>query len=124
MEDKTPQTDIALGNDVFYKVGRYGPYVTDGKKNASAKGYTAETITAEIAAELLSAEKKKAESIELGINPKTDKAILFYPSGRFGPYLSSNKVNVSVKEQPTLEDAIELINNKKPSTKGRFAKKK
>lgn len=124
MEDKAPQTDIALGNDVFYKVGRYGPYVTDGKKNASAKGYTSETITAEIAAELLSAEKKKAESIELGINPKTEKVILFYPSGRFGPYLSSNKVNVSVKEQPSLEEAIELINNKKPATRGRFAKKK
>ncbi|MDL2296210.1 topoisomerase DNA-binding C4 zinc finger domain-containing protein, partial [Lachnospiraceae bacterium OttesenSCG-928-E19] len=117
-------TDIALGNDVFYKVGRYGPYVTDGKKNVSAKGETAETITLEKALELLSAEKKGAEGIELGINPKTDNQILFYASGRYGPYISSNKVNVSVKSQPTLEEAIELINNKKPAAKRSFTKKK
>lgn len=125
-EDYLPnrQTDIALGNDIFYKVGRYGPYVTDGTKNVPAKNYTAETITPEIAAELLAAGKQKAESIELGDNPKTGKKILYYPSGRFGAYISSNKVNVSVKEQPTLEDAIELINNKKPSAKRGFAKKK
>jgi len=33
-------------------------------------------------------------------------------------------VNVSVKEQPDLATAIELINNKKPSAKRGFAKKK
>ena len=118
------QTDIALVNDVFFKVGRYGPYVTDGKKNASAKCETPETITLEKAMELLSAEKKGAEGIDLGVNPKTDKPILFYASGRYGPYISSNKGNVSVKEQPSLEDAIELINNKKPAAKRGFTKKK
>ena len=74
--------------------------------------------------ELLSAEKKGAAGIELGVHPKTDKPILFYASCRYGPYISSNKVNVSVKEQPSLEDAIELINNKKPAAKRGFTKKK
>jgi len=51
----------------------------------------------------------------LGENPKTKKPILFYATGKFGPYISSNRVNVSVKEKPTLTEAIELINNKKPA---------
>ena len=62
---------------------------------------------------------KKVEPIEIGKNPKTDKMIYYYPTGRYGAYISSNKVNVSVKEQPDLETAADLINNKKTSTKFR-----
>ncbi|MCL2737331.1 MAG: DNA topoisomerase, partial [Alphaproteobacteria bacterium] len=116
--------NIDLGDGIFYKVGRFGPYVTDGSKNASAKKYSAEQITLEIAKELLSDEKKKAEPIEIGTNPTTGKMIYFYPDGRFGPYLSSNKVNVSVKEQPDLETAAGLINNKKPSAKKGWGRRK
>ena len=47
----------------------------------------------------------------------TDKPIYYYSDGKYGPYLSSNRVNVSVKDKPDLETAIDLINNKKPSTK-------
>ena len=119
-ENKNEPRD--LGDGISYKFGKFGPYVTDGNKNASAKKYTSETITLEIAKELLSADKKKAEPIELGKNPATDKMIYFYPTGRYGAYISSNKVNVSVKEQPDLEIAIDLINNKKPTK--RFSKKK
>ena len=61
-----------------------------------------------------------AQAIDLGENPATKQRILFYATGRYGPYISSNKVNVSVKSQPSLEEAIELINNKKPSV---YAKK-
>lgn len=124
IENKQASADVDLGNGILFKTGRFGPYVTDGKKNVSAKKYTSDTMTLEIATELLSAEKKKAESIELGENPKTGKMILFYPDGRFGAYISSNKVNVSIKEQPTLAEAIDLINNKKPSTKKAWGKKK
>ena len=111
-----------LGEGIKFMVGRFGPYVTDGKKNASAKKYTAETMTLEIAKELLSGEKKKAEGIELGTNPVTGKPILYYAEGRYGAYISSNKVNVSVKEQPDLETAADLINNKKPSVKKAWKK--
>jgi DNA topoisomerase-1 len=109
--------DIELGDGILFKNGKYGPYVTDGKKNASAKKYTGETITLEIARELLEGAGKKAEGLSLGVNPATGKEILYYATGRFGPYISSNKVNVSVKEQPDLETAAELINNKKPAAK-------
>ncbi|HOY47136.1 MAG TPA: topoisomerase C-terminal repeat-containing protein, partial [Alphaproteobacteria bacterium] len=119
--EKAGNSEKDLGDGIKFKIGRFGPYVTDGTKNASAKKYTADTITLEIANELLSGEKKKAEGVELGENPATGKQILYYADGRYGAYISSNKVNVSVKSEPTLNDAIELINNKKPST--RFKKK-
>ncbi|MCL1892009.1 MAG: type I DNA topoisomerase [Alphaproteobacteria bacterium] len=117
-----------LGEDIKFMVGRFGPYVQQGAgkdaKRASAKKYTAETISLEIAKELLSGAGQKAEPIELGKNPTTDKMIYFYPTGRYGAYISSNKINVSVKEQPSLSEAADLINNKKPSAKKSWAKKK
>ncbi|MDE5615342.1 MAG: type I DNA topoisomerase [Alphaproteobacteria bacterium] len=115
--------NIDLGEGISFKVGRFGPYVTDGKKNVSAKQYNAETITLDVARELLSAGTKKVEPIELGENPATGKMIYYYPTGRYGAYISSNKVNVSVKEQPDLETAADLINNKKPSARRGFKKK-
>ncbi|MCL2331588.1 MAG: type I DNA topoisomerase [Proteobacteria bacterium] len=113
---------LDLGENIKFLVGRFGPYVQEGAgkdaKRASAKKYDSNTITLEIAKELLSADRAaKAEPIEIGKNPATDKMIYFYPTGRYGPYLSSNKVNVSVKEQPDLATAADLINNKKPSAK-------
>ena len=111
-----------LGESIFFRIGKYGPYVTNGEKNVSAKKYNSETITLEIAKELLSGEKKKVEPVILGKNPETDKPIYYYSDGRYGPYLSSNRVNVSVKEQPSLDEAIHLINNKK-TTKKTFVKK-
>ena len=116
--EKKPNSPIDLDEGiVFYPVGKFGPYVSNGKQNAPAKGYTAENMTLEIAKELL--DKKSAGRVaqELGINPKTKEKILFYATGRYGPYISSGRVNVSVKEKPDLDVAIELINNKKPATK-------
>lgn len=111
--------NIDLGDGISFRVGRFGPYVTNGQKNAAAKNYTADSITLDIARELLAGGPKKADPVELGKNPITDKMIYYYPTGRYGAYISSNKVNVSVKEQPDLETAIDLINNKKPSTRFR-----
>ena len=111
-----------LGENIIFKIGKFGPYVTNGVKNVSAKKYNMDTITLEIARELLNGEKKKVEPIILGKNPLTDAQIYYYADGRYGPYISSNKVNVSVKEQPSLETAIDLINNKK-AYKKTFTKK-
>jgi DNA topoisomerase-1 len=112
-----------LGENIVFKIGKFGPYVTNGTKNVSAKKYTFDTITLDIARELLNGEKKKIEPVVLGTNPSTDKPIYYYSDGRYGPYISSNKVNVSVKEKPDLETAIDLINNKKTSSR-KFAKGK
>lgn len=110
-----------LGNGISFRIGKFGPYVTDGKNNVSAKKYTADTITLEIATDLLNSKNQKVEPIEIGINPKTGKMIYFYPTGRYGAYISSNKVNVGVESQPDLDTAVNLINNKKPTK--RFNKK-
>lgn len=123
-KDTKKSASVDLGDGVSFRVGRFGPYVTNGTKNVPAKQYTAETITREIADELLAAGPKKAEPIEIGENPATGKMIYYYPTGRYGAYISSNKVNVSVKEQPDLETAIDLINNKKPSTRFKRGTKK
>lgn len=114
IEQTTNQNEKDLGENIVFKIGKYGPYVSDGVKNVSAKKFTIETITLDAARELLSGDKKKIEPVILGTNPATDKPIYYYSDGRYGPYISSNRVNVSVKEQPSLETAIDLINNKQP----------
>ncbi len=116
--EKKPNTPIDLDEGiVFYPVGKFGPYVSNGKQNAPAKGYTAENMTLEIAKELLNKKSAGRVAQDLGVNPKTKEKILFYATGRYGPYISSGRVNVSVKEKPDLDAAIEMINNKKPATK-------
>ena len=109
---QTKSGNIDLGDGIEFKIGKFGPYVTDGVKNVSAKQYTADTITLEIARDLLSNIVKKAEPVKIGENPETKKMIFFYPTGRYGAYISSNRVNVSVREMPDLDTAIKLINNK------------
>ena len=118
----TTENEKDLGDNIIFKIGKYGPYVTDGVKNVSAKKYTAETITLDIARELLNGDKKKIEPVIVGTNPATGKPIYYYSDGRYGPYISSNRVNVSVKEQPSLETAIDLINNKQPKKSFKKAK--
>ena len=115
--EKPEAVNIELGDGISFRIGRFGPYVTNGEKNVPAKQYTTDTITLDVARDLLENGVKKAEPINLGENPKTGKPIFYYPTGRYGAYISSNRVNVSVKEQPSLDTAIDLINNKKPSTK-------
>lgn len=117
-------TSVDLGDGISFRVGRFGPYVTNGKKNVAAKGYTSDTITIDVARELLNGTATKPDPIEIGENPKTGKMIYYYPTGRYGAYISSNKVNVSVSAQPDLDTAIELINNKKPSSRFKRTTKK
>jgi len=116
--EKKPATPVDLGENItFYPVGKFGPYVSNGKQNASAKGYTADSITLDIAKDLLDKKTKGSVAEDLGENPLTKQKILYYASGRYGPYISSGRVNVSVKEKPDLDTAIDLINNKKPAQK-------
>lgn len=115
---------VDLGDGISFRIGRFGPYVTNGKKNVAAKGYTSDTITIDVARELLNGTATKPDPIEIGKNPKTGKMIYYYPTGRYGAYISSNKVNVSVSAQPDLDTAIELINNKKPSSRFKRTTKK
>ena len=53
LQDEIPKTK----KEIAIKRGRFGPYVTDGKKNVSLKGYAIEDVTLEEAIKLI-AEKK------------------------------------------------------------------
>ena len=50
-------SDPKTKKDIAIKRGRFGPYVTDGKKNVSLKGYTIEDVTLEEAITLLAENK-------------------------------------------------------------------
>ena len=40
-------------NEISIKRGRFGPYVTDGKKNVSLKGYVVDEVTLDQAVQLI-----------------------------------------------------------------------
>ncbi|MBO8406997.1 MAG: type I DNA topoisomerase, partial [Proteobacteria bacterium] len=60
-KQKTSATNIDLGDGISFRIGRFGPYVTNGTKNVPAKQYTADTITLDIARDLLENGVKKVE---------------------------------------------------------------
>ena len=49
--------DPKTKKEILIKIGRFGPYVTDGKKNVSLKGYNLDDITLEECLKLLSEKK-------------------------------------------------------------------
>ena len=110
--------------------GRYGPYIKCGKKNASLRGpETPLDISLERALDILANKNKKSSDIKaLGEHPKSGKTIVI-KDGRYGPYISDGKINVSLKntndiENLTLEEAVDLINQKQQSTPKKRSPKK
>ena len=103
--------------DVFVDFGRYGPYVKCGKTNASMKANDNPlSITLEEAVELIKNRKAKFEPRVVGTNPETNKEVLI-KIGRFGPYVTDGKKNVSLKgydlDNIQLEECLKLLSEKK-----------
>lgn len=105
--------------EIVLRVGRYGPYVTDGTETASIPEDTApDSLTLEVAKTFLDAEDD--ERI-LGNDPETGRSI-HVKAGRFGPYVQLDPPE-DAKEKPktaslfqhmdmnsiTLEDALQLL---------------
>lgn len=110
---KHPDTE----EDILATFGPYGPYVKCGKINASMKSTDSPlTISLEEAIKLIKDRKLKFEPTILGSDSKTKKDIAI-KRGRFGPYVTDGKKNVSLKghtiEDVTLEEAIKLLADKK-----------
>ncbi len=111
--------------------GRYGPYIKCGKSNAPLRGVeTPLDISLEKAVELLANRKKSSSELKsLGVHPESGNT-LTVKTGRYGPYVSDGKVNASLKggiepESITLEEAIDLINQRiKNPPKKRSKKRK
>ncbi|MDR1828832.1 MAG: DNA topoisomerase I, partial [Methylobacteriaceae bacterium] len=141
----------ALGEDpdsgaaVFVKAGRYGPYVTDGKTNATLpKSVNPDDVTLEEARALIAAKKSGAGATTarlLGEDPES-KATITVKDGRYGPYVTDGKTNATLPkttgpDEVTLEQAIGLLAARRsvagaaprksaaaPSTKKKSAAKK
>jgi DNA topoisomerase-1 len=124
------------GDPITADYGRYGPYLRCGKQNASIQEpNTPLNVTLEKSVELLANRNRKSSDLRtIGDHPETGETINV-KSGRYGPYISDGKVNVSLKgdlspEKITLEQAIELINQKrltptkKKKTRNRNKKRK
>jgi len=104
------------GDDILADFGPYGPYVKCGKINASMKADDSPlTITLDKAIKLIKDRKLKFEPKILGNHPKNKNEISI-KRGRFGPYVTDGKKNVSLKgyvvDEVTLEEAAQLIDEK------------
>ena len=120
------------GEIISADYGRFGPYLKCGKMNASLRGEeTPLDIELPKALELLkNRNKRSAELRNIGTHPDTGEDLLI-KDGRYGPYLSDGKFNVALKgdltpEKITIEQAVDLINQKRltPSKKRKKRKKK
>ena len=108
----------------------YGPYIKCGKQNATLRGpETPLDVSVEKSVELLANRNKKSSELRtLGDHPGTGESLVV-KDGRYGPYISDGKVNASLKgdltpENITLEQAVELINQKRVAPKKKRTRKK
>jgi DNA topoisomerase-1 len=111
--------DHPEGGKISLKSGRFGPYVTWNKINATIpRDKDPESLTLDEAVAMIAAKKEAAKAAEgrvLGEHP--DGGTITVRDGRFGPYVNVNKVNATIPKSLTidaitLEDAIELIDAK------------
>ncbi len=105
------------GGSVTVKSGRYGPYVSWGKINATLPRDADPTnFSLEEAVSLLAAKREGGgQARVLGQYPSGGEIML--RKGRYGPYVSHGKLNATLKDglSPdtiTLEEAIRLIDEK------------
>lgn len=103
-KDSSTQEEIKVG------IGRYGPYVCQGKKYQSIPAEQLFTISLEEALEQLSSSVKK-EATSLG---EWNGETITFQTGRYGPYVKWKKIMASVKSPtlPSLEEAIKLLTEK------------
>ncbi len=124
------------GEMIVADLGRYGPYLKSGTDSRTLAGEDdVLTITLERAIEIYKEEKKRGKFSrtpkslkEFGEHPDREGVMLKVLDGRFGPYITDGKVNVSVpKGTPiddlSLEEAVSLYERKLLSGGGKAKKK-
>ncbi|MCW2318259.1 DNA topoisomerase-1 [Rhodoblastus acidophilus] len=122
--------DHPQGGAIALKAGRFGPYLAWGKVNATLpKGTDLQTLTLEDAVKIVDAKAAGAPSDGRLLGEHPDGGPIAARPGRFGAYVSWNKVNATLPksmtlETITLEEAIRLIEDRIASGGGKPVKKK
>lgn len=132
--------DPESGKPVRAGLGRFGPYVELNRVFVSVESVdTLFSIELDEAMEKIRNKNKKPVLKELGNHPETGEPLQVL-KGRYGPYVTHNKVNATIGKNRdpldvTLEDALVLLEEaakrkpkkkaaKKKTTKKKVAKKK
>ncbi|AVH57359.1 MULTISPECIES: type I DNA topoisomerase [Streptomyces] len=89
--DAREVSSFPVGNDIVLRVGRYGPYIERGEKDAEnhqradiPEDLAPDELSVELAEELLA---KPSGDFELGADPATGHQIVA-KDGRYGPYVT------------------------------------
>ena len=97
------------GTDVEVRIGRYGPFISDGERRASVPDQTApDELTLETAVEMLVNASRDPES--LGLHPETGEPI-YLKVGPYGPYVQQGDSN---KEEKIRAKMASLLPGKEP----------
>ena len=95
--------------DIEVRIGRYGPFLSDGENRASVPDQTApDELTIEKAEEMIHNASKDPES--LGLHPETGEPI-FFKIGPYGPYVQLGEGNKEEKIKPKMAS---LLSNMDP----------
>jgi len=117
------------GGAIALKAGRFGPYLAWGKVNATLpKGTDMTGLTLEQAVAIVNARAAGAPSDGRLLGEHPDGGPIAVRAGRFGPYVSWNKVNATLPKSMTLEtisieEAVRLIEDKIAMGGGKPGKK-
>jgi DNA topoisomerase-1 len=123
--------DHPQGGAVAVKAGRFGPYVSWGKINATLpKDADPTTFSLDEAVTLLAAKAAGASTVQgraLGDHP--DGGAITVRAGRFGPYVAWGKIYATLPKDVSpdtigLDDALRLIEAKAAKSPGKAPAKK
>ena len=108
-------------HDILANIGPYGPYLKNNKTNVSVRDRDIFTIEEQEAIDLIKEKIEIDANININIFEESGIKVL---NGRYGPYVTNGKVNVTVPkdikpESLNEEQCIEMIKNAPPKRRGR-----
>jgi len=108
-------------HDILANIGPYGPYLKNDKTNVSVRDRDIFTIEEQEAIDLIKEKIEIDANININIFEESGIKVL---NGRYGPYVTNGKVNVTVPkdikpESLNEEQCIEMIKNAPPKRRGR-----
>ena len=108
-------------HDILANIGPYGPYLKNDKTNVSVRDRDIFTIEEQEAIDLIKEKIEIDANININIFEESGIKVL---NGRYGPYVTNGKVNVTVPkdikpESLNEEQCVEMIKNAPPKRRGR-----